>query len=134
MAGRQEPKVDFYKKWKDTFGEDLMDETFVSAWKHGNSQLSDKERLIRSLEGQVDFLQWITKSSLATILESVIKTKDTVLLNRAYLEAGLHWEAMKEAGEDEEKKASTLDTLNRLVVGHLSEDSEKDKRVPLSKR
>lgn len=74
MAGRQNPKAIFYKKWKKVFGEDLlaMTETNVSHGKEDVVVITESlPTIIGSMQEELIRLKAITTVLLVTVEQSV---------------------------------------------------------------
>lgn len=120
--GRQKPKLEFYKKWKEVFGEDLLKETNVSnlsenntpVEKSGNNKLStpDANEILRQIvDGKGQYIL-INKE---LILEKY-RLRSVEDIEEEKKEADRRAQAEKEAGDrkvEEEKRRHEV-TLAQL--------------------
>lgn len=130
MKERQNPKPDFYKKWKETFGEDLLnyDQTNVSreTATPEPAKQDPPTRIEEILERHNSFLQRMLESNLN-------KLSEVQYMVLAQVQAGQKWDAKNISKGNMKKYIELLDEISTLAGESLSAFGIMDIRVPVNK-
>lgn len=109
--GRQSPKVGFYIKWKQVFGEDLV-ETNVS-------RETGDDKYVRLLQDNDQYFKGLIKSNL----ETATFVQATIL---AHLKAMVQFDADAKSAGDKRKRERVLSAWNRRIAEGLGLTAQRD--------
>ncbi len=116
MSGRNKPKVEFYDKWREVYGEDLL-KTNVSTNKPVTSVTLEVpvQDHIKAITGYNEYLQNAVQASLNSIL-------DNILAGRAEVRGSIDYQVMKDSKGDEKKRVALKEQINKLIHLNLTGD------------
>lgn len=119
VRGRRPPNVKFIQKWKQVYGDDLLNyietpiETKVSPL--NNRVKADtandsayRDILIESLQRNIQFLE-------QTVQTNLIGISDNIVVSRATIRAAIDYQLMKDSKGDEKKRVVLLEQINKLI-------------------
>lgn len=127
MKGRQNPKIHFFNKWKEVFGEDLlrMTETNVS-----EQAREDRQKLTDplpmgdvniTLKDYIDLLKYTNERLFATLNSTLGQIHSDQQVALAYQKAWVEYEAERASEGDESKKKKIMYKMSKLVDGKMKD-------------
>jgi transcriptional regulator with XRE-family HTH domain len=116
INGRQKPKVEFYDKWQEVFGEDLRapkpETNVTTAMKHPNGY---QEKYIRLLEEELENYKRKLGDAVGRIETNLTFAANNVVAGRAEIRAAIDYTVMKDSQGSEKKRVVLMEQINKLI-------------------
>lgn len=139
MKGRQKPKPDFYKKWKEVYGEDLLNYEETNVSRETNEETNSEpaksiqDKYTKLLEEQLTWIKEQVRADLSTVKTGLTGISGDIIYARATQRAILEFQLMKDSKGDQKKVEFAKEQINKLIALQF-EDEQMGSDVVSDKR